>query len=197
MDRVVDERSDRDLWEYARARDADAFTLLFDRHVDAVYGYCFRRTANWADAEDLTSVVFLEAWRRAPQVELTTASALPWLLGVATNLMRNRRRSLRRYRALLERVPPLEPERDFADELDERLDAAARARRALADLERLPRRERDALLLAAGGLTSAEVAEALAVPAGTVRSRLARARRRLQGRVLPDADSSPEGANTR
>jgi RNA polymerase sigma factor (sigma-70 family) len=196
MDRVVDERSDADLWDRTRVRDAGAFALLFDRHVDAVYRYCFRRTADWSDAEDVTSVVFMVAWRRAPQVELTTASALPWLLGVATNVMRNRRRALRRYRALLERIPPLEPERDFAEELDERLDAAERARRMLADLQHLPRREGEAVLLAASGLTSAEVAEALAVPAGTVRSRLARARRRLQARVLPDADSPPKGVNT-
>jgi DNA-directed RNA polymerase specialized sigma24 family protein len=44
-------------------------------------------------AEDLTSVVFLEAWRRRAEVELERDLALPWLLGVAMNVLRNRRRS--------------------------------------------------------------------------------------------------------
>lgn len=53
--------SDAELWEHAAAHDGQAFAELFDRHVKAVYTHCFRRTADWSMAEDLTSVVFLEA----------------------------------------------------------------------------------------------------------------------------------------
>ena len=52
------------LWSRARAGDPDAFGLLFQRHARAIYNYCFRRVGNWAAAEDLVSIVFLEAWRR-------------------------------------------------------------------------------------------------------------------------------------
>ena len=75
------------------------FGLLFERHARAIYN-CFRRTADWAVAEDLTSIVFLEAWRRRER-ELLPEKVLPWLYGIATNVIRNRRRSLRRHAAAL------------------------------------------------------------------------------------------------
>lgn len=52
------------MWERSRAGDADAFGLLFERHARAIYNYCFRRLGDWAAAEDMLSLVFLEAWRR-------------------------------------------------------------------------------------------------------------------------------------
>ena len=55
-----------------------------------------RATGDWSQAEELTAIVFLEAWRRRTQVELERDNALPWLLGVATNVLRNLRRSQRR-----------------------------------------------------------------------------------------------------
>lgn len=105
---VMEFLEDGELWARAQAGDAGAFGVLFDRHANSVYRYCFRRSADWAIAEDLTSVVFFEAWRRCADVELGEGRLLPWLLGVATNVIRNQRRSLRRYRAALERLPPLE-----------------------------------------------------------------------------------------
>jgi DNA-directed RNA polymerase specialized sigma24 family protein len=79
--------------------------VLFDRHARAVYNHCFRRTADWSMAEDLTSVVFLEAWRRRDNVRIQRDTALPWFLGIANNLLRNAHRSLRRHRAALARLP--------------------------------------------------------------------------------------------
>src|SRR5690606_11322289 len=58
------EVTDGDLWQKAAKGDPSAFGALFERHADAVYNHCFRRTGSWEAAEDLTSVVFLEAWRR-------------------------------------------------------------------------------------------------------------------------------------
>ena len=87
-------------------KDPEAFGQLFRRHSRAVYAYCARRTGNLQAAEDLTSVVFLEAFRRRRKLQLSNASALPWLLGVANNVARNADRSLRRYRSALDRVPP-------------------------------------------------------------------------------------------
>ncbi len=170
---------DSELWQRAVAGDPRTFGDLFERHSRAIYVFCFRRTADWSLAEDLTSVVFLEAWRRRSDVRLVRESALPWLFGIATNVVRNQRRSLRRHRTALERLP-LEHAPDFADETVERLDDERRMREILAAFAALPRRERDVIVLCRwSGLSYEEAAVALGVPVGTVRSRLARARGRL------------------
>lgn len=84
--------SDRELWDRATERDGTSFGLLFVRHGRTVYNHCFRRTASWAEAEDLPSPVFLEAWRRRRDVRFYTDSIVPWLLAVANNVVRNARR---------------------------------------------------------------------------------------------------------
>ena len=168
------------LWWSARNGDADAFATLFERHANAIYNYCFRRVGDWSAAEDLLSVVFLEAWRRRDK-ELPPGKVLPWLYGIATNVVCNRRRSERRYRAALARVPAARPENDFGDDAAVRLDDERRMRDALAHLKTLPRGQQDVVVLCAWGDLSYEDASfALGVPVGTVRSRLARARRSLE-----------------
>jgi RNA polymerase sigma-70 factor (ECF subfamily) len=172
--------TDGDLWRRGVDGDPDAFSVLFERHAQTVYNYVFRRTADWALAEDLTSVVFLEAWRRRNDVRLDRELVLPWLLGVATNVLRNRRRSQWRHRAALMRLPR-ELTHDFADEANGRLDDERQMRTVLRAIARLPRREQDVLVLCAcAELTYEEVAVALGVPVGTVRSRLSRARARIR-----------------
>jgi RNA polymerase sigma factor (sigma-70 family) len=174
---------DDELWSAVARGDADAFGLLFERHGRSVYNYCFRRTGDWARAEDLTSVVFLECWRRR-EVSLEKDKVLPWLLGIATNVCRNQRRSLARHRAALRRLPSSESTSDFADDVLERLGDEDRMRDVLSVVSRLPRREQDVLALCVwAGLTYEDAAAALRLPVGTVRSRLARARRRLRGEL--------------
>jgi RNA polymerase sigma-70 factor (ECF subfamily) len=173
--------TDLELWERAREGDRDAFGLLFDRHSRAIYNYCFRRTADWSLAEDLTSLVFLEAWRRREQVRFIDGRVLPWLFGVATNLLRNQRRTMRRRKAALARLTPAEPERDFVSDLVDRLGDEQRMAELLEHVTRLPRWMREVLVLCVWSeLSYEEAAVALAVPVGTVRSRLARTRVRLR-----------------
>jgi RNA polymerase sigma-70 factor (ECF subfamily) len=86
----------RSLSARARSGDGYAYGLLFGRHATATYNYCFRRVGDWASAEDLVSIVFLEAWRRIDKPRLP-GKELPWLYGIATNVVRNRRRAERRY----------------------------------------------------------------------------------------------------
>jgi RNA polymerase sigma-70 factor (ECF subfamily) len=130
-------------------------------------------------AFNLTSVVFLEAWRRR-DVALEADSALPWLYGVAVNVLRNANRSLRRHRQALARVPVPPDEPDPADDVAGRLDDERRMRDVLRVVGRLPRHEREVLQLCAWDRLSYEDAAAtLGVPVGTIRSRLSRARRRL------------------
>ena len=71
-------QSDDVLWERPRGGDAEAFTALFERHATVIYNYCFRRIAGWSAAEDLLSIVFLEAWRRRGK-RLPPGKVLPWL----------------------------------------------------------------------------------------------------------------------
>jgi RNA polymerase sigma-70 factor (ECF subfamily) len=124
--------------------------------------------------------VFVEAWRRRRDVRPIGESARPWLLGVANNLLRNHRRSLRRYRAALARLPSPGPEPDPADDVAGRLADERQMSRVLALVERLPRRDQEVLALCAWSeLTYQEAATVLDIPVGTVRSRLARARARL------------------
>jgi RNA polymerase sigma-70 factor (ECF subfamily) len=180
---VMEATPDRELWARATAGDPAAFGTLFERHGQTVYNYCFRRTAEWATAEDLTSVVFLESWRRRRHVRMHGESVLPWLLGVAANVVRNRNRGLRRYRAALERLP-FESTADFAADVDGRLDDERRMGRVLGALERLPGPDQDILTLCIwSDLTYEQAAVALDLPVGTVRSRLSRARRRLQAEL--------------
>jgi RNA polymerase sigma factor (sigma-70 family) len=173
------EVDDSVLWSRAQNGDRDAFGRLFERHGSTIYNYCFRRVGNWATAEDLLSIVFLEAWRRLDK-SLPRGKELPWLLGIATNVVRNGRRSERRYTAALRRVPQPSSEPSFADESDERIDDEELMGRAIALLRQLPRREQDVFALCAwSGLSYDDAAIALRIPVGTVRSRLSRARARL------------------
>jgi RNA polymerase sigma factor (sigma-70 family) len=178
-DRTMD-ASDGELWARSRAGDRDAFGVLFERHARLIYNYCFRRVGSWATAEDLLSVVFIEAWRRRSK-ELPPDKVLPWLYGIATNVVRNQRRSERRFAGALSRMPGAEPAGDFATDSDERVDDEWQAQGALTLLRQLPRREQDVFVLCAVmELSYEDAAMALEVPVGTVRSRLSRARTRLR-----------------
>jgi RNA polymerase sigma factor (sigma-70 family) len=186
--------TDAELWRRAVEGEPEAFGVIFERHARAVYNYLFRRTGDWSLAEDLTSVVFLDAWRRRSDVRLERDLALPWLLGVATNVLRNRRRSQWRYRAALERVPRERVE-DFATDADSRLDDERLMRGVLRSLSKLPKREQDVIALCVwADLSYEEASVALDIPVGTVRSRLSRARARLRE---PDGPGGHEGDGKR
>ncbi len=171
---------DGELLARAGSGDGAAFGLLFREHSSAVYTYCFHRLGSWSTAEDATSVVFLEAWRRRADAVAVSGSLRPWLLGVATNVVRNQLRAARRYDAALYRLPPPGVEPDPSDEVVARLDDEQWMREILHELALLNRGERDVVaLVAMAGLSYTEAAVALGIPVGTVRSRLARARVRL------------------
>ncbi len=174
------ELSDNALWSRARCGDEAAFAVLFERHAKVIYNYCFRRIGDWTAAEDLLSIVFLEAWRRRDK-ELPAGKVLPWLYGIATNVIRNRRRSERRYAAALRRLPASEPALGFDDLADARIDDERAMTALLKRIARLPTRERDVLTLCAWmELSYEDAAIALDIPVGTVRSRLSSARRHLR-----------------
>jgi RNA polymerase sigma factor (sigma-70 family) len=181
--------SDEALWLRVRAGEAAEVGTIFDRHNARVLRHCRRWTQSNADAEDLTSMVFLEALRRADAVRFVDGSALPWLLVVATNLARNQARARRRYRALLSRLPAPETVGDVAEEVIATVDNHDQALRLTAALGTLRRSEQDVVALCdLAGLSYVQAADALGIPVGTVRSRLSRARAKLR-RALGDEPS--------
>jgi RNA polymerase sigma-70 factor, ECF subfamily len=181
----------------ASVTDPQAFRELFARHFGALFTYFARRLGRDA-ADDLTAEVFLTAFDRRARYDLAHPDARPWLFGIAANLLRRHRRAeVRRLRAHAREAGRT---RDGGgDEGVERLDDRWAAGPALARaLASLPRGQREALLLFAwADLGYEEIARALDVPVGTVRSRLSRARERVRRElgwsqaVAADAEDGP------
>jgi RNA polymerase sigma-70 factor, ECF subfamily len=167
--------SDRDVILSSRER-PECFEAVFDRHATTIYRY-LRRRVGAALAEDLLAETFARAFRARRRFDRRGESALPWLYGIAANLLRMHRRTeerrLRAYARAAERGFDLSQGADS----DHRLDAVA-LRPSLAEaLAGLPLGQREVLLLHAWAeLSHAEIAAALDISAGTVRSRLHRAR---------------------
>jgi RNA polymerase sigma-70 factor (ECF subfamily) len=190
---------DAALWSRAAYGDHDAFGQLFDRHAGAVYSYLFRLTADWSEAEDLTSAVFLQAWRRRAEVVIDRDSSLPWLLGVARRLVQNSRQARRRYQAALARIGTHlaagTPVGDPADTVLGQLDAERRMAQLRAAIAKLPRHEREAVELCVWAeLDQQAAAVSLGVKVATAKSRLHRARRRLAAELGP-AGAEPDHAS--
>lgn len=172
--------SDAELWRLTVDGNSEAFAELYRRHGKRIYNYLFRRLGNWSEAEDLVACVFLEAYRRRHEAVVDDGKVVGWLFGIATNMARNRQRSLWRARRMLARVAAL------ASAAPPEIDAAARAaaqeqvRALLKRVGTLPNEQQDVIALCLwSGLTYEEAARALAIPVGTVRSRLSRARAAL------------------
>ncbi|GGS13179.1 RNA polymerase sigma factor [Actinokineospora fastidiosa] len=173
--------TDSELWA---AGSGAAFAVLFDRHAKAVYNHCFRLTASWAAAEDHTQSTFLLAWRKRDQVVLQRDSVLPWLLAVATNVVRADRRSLARRLRLAARVPADDPVPDHADDVAGRIDDQRRMAEVATAVAKLPRAQREAVALCLwSGVSYADAAAVLGIAEGSVRARVSKARARL-GRLL-------------
>ncbi|MFF1957166.1 RNA polymerase sigma factor [Streptomyces sp. NPDC058220] len=178
-----------------RAGDPAAFGQLFEDYAGAVYRYARRVVGDWSAAEDVVSLTFLEAWRLREKVHPDGESLRPWLLGIATNVMRNTARTAKRHHLALARLPEPEHVPDFADSLVGRLADSEELAAARVALGRLRRAEREVFTLCVWeDLDHAAAAEALGVAVGTVRSRLSRARSRL--RKLTEAELRRSGNNT-
>lgn len=165
----------------------ELFALIFRRHAPVIHRYVTRRLGP-SVAEDVCAEVFLAAFRQRHRYAPDRLDARPWLFGIATNLVgRQRRAEVRALRAL-ERTGADPVTEGFEAGSDARLGAEAVNRRLAAALADLRPGYRDALLLVAwGDLTYEEIAVALGVPVGTVRSRVNRARSRMRA-ALGGAD---------
>lgn len=161
-------------------RDPECFARVFDRYYVVIHGYVARRLGQGL-ADDLASETFLIAFAKRDRYDQSRADARPWLFGIASNLVaRHHRAEHRRYRATA-RTGVDEVSESHADQVVVRLDAMARRSALAAALSEIPAKDRDVLLLVAWAeLTSEQAGQALGIPAGTARSRLHRARQRIQ-----------------
>ncbi|MFC7387325.1 RNA polymerase sigma factor [Sphaerisporangium rhizosphaerae] len=164
----------------------ERFTALYDRHYRSVLGYALLR-AEHAVAEDVSSETFLIAWRRLDELP---EPSLPWLLGVARNLLAKQRDSGHRRRALVERVAALTTAQDHQswDVAEHVVDREA----ALAVLASLSEQDVEALALATWhGLPPDQAAAVMGCSTRTYNVRLHRARKRLRKALRAEPPARP------
>jgi RNA polymerase sigma factor (sigma-70 family) len=169
----------------------EQFKAIFARYFREVHAYLARRVGGKV-ADDLTAEVFLAAFAKRQRYDAARESARPWLYGIATNLISTHRRHERRFYSALARTGVVSAWHDDEDRIADRVSASATGPALARALAALAPGDRDVLLLIAlAELSYQEVADALAIPYGTVCSRLNRARRQLRkslGGVNPVGD---------
>ncbi|OZV77650.1 hypothetical protein CA850_21990 [Micromonospora echinospora] len=157
---------------------------MFERYARDLLRYCTRRVGEQL-AEDVVAETFLIAYERRDRYDRARGELLPWLYGIATNLLRRHRRTeIRALRLAARAGPEVEgPLRRTA----ERVDAERAVARLSAVLAGLPRRQRDVLFLyAVAELEYAEIATALDIPLGSVQSALHRARSKVRAALATE-----------
>ncbi|MEU1391561.1 MULTISPECIES: RNA polymerase sigma factor [unclassified Nonomuraea] len=169
------------------------FEQIFNAHFSEIHRYIVRRLSDDV-ADDLAAEVFVAAYRGG--YDASRGGVRPWLYGIATHLIaRHRRTEIRRWKALSRTAERAEhsPEHSPEDAALARVAAGQLTGKLAGALAGLNRGDRDVVLLSVlGDLSHAEVAAALQIPAGTVASRLNRARKQLRkalGDVNPLEDS--------
>lgn len=170
----------------ASRRRPERFAAIFDRHAGHIQRYLIRRLGRQV-ADDLVAETFLVAFGKRASYDTARPDARPWLYGIATNLVRQHQRAeIREYRLRAGMAP--EPDLDgHADRVAAQVTAEAAHRLLAAALAELAEGDREVLLLIAWeDLSYEEVAEALAIPVGTVRSRLHRARRLVRAELTKE-----------
>lgn len=165
----------------ASRRTPALFAELFERHASSIAGFVRRRVGT-DSVDDVLSETFLVAFRRRADFDTSWESARPWLLGIATRVLKKHRADeARQWRAAAASSARGEMSHEGGiDGASHRMDAAAAVKELAPRIAALSARDRETLLLYAwGGLNQEEVARALGIPVGTVGSRLNRIRRKL------------------
>lgn len=159
-----------------------SFDEAFETEYEPLRRYLYRRLGSTV-ADDLAAETFAVAYRRWDDLD-PSRPVRPWLYGISANLLRHHWRKERRMLRALARsgVDPVIHQEDESSV--ERLDGQAQKQALAAGLAELRPAEREVVLLTAwADLTEREIAEALQIPIGTVKSRLHRARERMRNRL--------------
>ena len=175
-------RTDADLIR-GSLRNPSLFGEIFSRHFTAIFRFAARRIGS-DEASDVASEVFVRAFRIRGRYDPSRHDCLPWLYGIATNVVgdriRRRRRGTRTYLV----IDLADDERDAMSAADSRVVAESLVAELNDALGRLSERDRDTFLLfAITGLSYAEISEALGIPQGTVGSRINRARQLIREQI--------------
>jgi RNA polymerase sigma factor (sigma-70 family) len=172
--------SDADVLRRLAAGEIGALGELYDRYHEPLRRFIARATSDAEDVDDLGHATFLAAAKSAARYD-GRPSCRPWLIGIAVQLLRRRRRAFARLLALLS---------SFNGVTSTAVDPRA-ALQARGDVERalcvISENQRVALLMAeVEGMSCAEIAAALEIPIGTVWTRLHAARRELRRALAGD-----------
>ena len=172
--------------------DPEQFAVVFRRHAPAIQRYVTRRIGP-DPADDVVAETFLVAFRQRASYRDDGRDCLPWLYGIATNLVGRHWRTEVRQLRLLARGGADPVTETFTDRVDAAVTAGRAKARLGAALAGLPAGQRDALLLVAwAGLSYDRAATALGVPLGTVQSRVSRARRQLRQQLADLDPANPD-----
>jgi RNA polymerase sigma-70 factor (ECF subfamily) len=165
--------ADEELMQLLYRGNADAFEVIYDRHVDAAFSLAMRMCRQRSLAEDVVQEAFLSLWRSGARYDHNRGSVRTWTLGIVHNRAIDalRRKSVRdrglvTEEGIEERIPARErTELEFA-----RRDEAREIRDAL---EALPAEQSRVIELAYfGGMTHVEIAKMLDAPVGTIKGRM-------------------------
>lgn len=168
----------------ASTRDPARFGLIFERHHSTIYSYLRHRVGR-DEAADLAAETFVKAFHARARYDVERENARPWLFGIATNLLRHHGRRERRRLAAYARTRS-DPVPSAIEEAEDRVDAERAGPQLARALASLSGDEREVLLLYVwADLSQKEIADALAIPVGTVYSRLSRSRQRMREGISP------------
>ncbi|MBI4498861.1 MAG: sigma-70 family RNA polymerase sigma factor [Chloroflexi bacterium] len=183
----MDTQSDEVLVEQAKA-DPQAFGALYERYLARIYSYCYYRTRNVSEAEDLTEKVFFQALSHLSSYAYRGLPFSVWLYRIAHNVVANWHRDRQRHRLL-----PLEETDSMTHDTDglEQVEDIALVRRAVADLP--PERQHLLLLKFVEGLSNAEIGRALGRSEGAIKALLHRTIRSLRDEITARKDGHHAG----
>jgi RNA polymerase sigma-70 factor (ECF subfamily) len=172
--------TDAELVLLARQGQPDAFDQLVIRHQAAAYRAAFAALRSPQDAEEVTQDAFVRAWSKLERFR-GDASFRTWLLAIVWNCAMTKRRSLNRW---WRRHTALDDAGALAGGGGPDVPNRELLQRATEEIGRLPRKLRDALLLAQSGeYDYATIATMLGIPIGTLKWRVSEARRRVRVRL--------------
>jgi RNA polymerase sigma-70 factor, ECF subfamily len=181
--------------ERAKQGDEQAFAELYHHHQKPVFSLIRHLTGDEEVAADLTQDTFVRAWHGLPRLRATHAFA-GWLRIIATNLVRDRSRRRRPESTITENTSENGPDLDVADDaprLHDQYATRLQQRRIREAILRLPEPQRAVIVMHhLEEVPVAEIAALLAIPLGTVLSRLARGREALRRRLGPYVEQGRE-----
>lgn len=165
--------ADEELLARVKAGDADAFGVIYDRHARVAYSLAFRLLGDRQSSEDLLQDAFLAAWRNAGTYSPLRGSVRGWLLSILHNRGVDRLRASAAMSRRQEALEQMELRRPPAPDAASQGVDSAMAEMVRAELDSLPDEQAQVITMAYyGGFTHREIAEMLALPLGTVKSRM-------------------------